>query len=101
MPNMPVIKTPNENPHREAIDQLVNRVLPIVRAMPFAVNRKEPWLGNAMVDKAVIATIETCFALAAQDKAAEDAAPENETETVPEELTHTSEPEEIVLPEDN
>jgi hypothetical protein len=56
------------NPHQEAIDKLVNRVLPLVRAMSFAQNRKEPWLGNATVDKAVIATIETCFAIADQDR---------------------------------
>lgn len=59
---------PMPNPHQESIDKLVNRVLPIVRSMSFAQNRKEPWLGNATVDKAVIATIETCFAIADQDR---------------------------------
>jgi hypothetical protein len=89
------------NPHQESIDKLANRVLPLVRAMAFAQNRKEPWLGNATVDKAVIATIETCFALADQDRllAAQQAAPveppvEEELpaeaqEQLPE-LTHTS-----------
>lgn len=56
------------NPHQEAIDALTARVLPRVKAMPFAVNRREPWLGNSAVDKAVIATIETIFALADEDR---------------------------------
>lgn len=61
------IKT--KNPHQEEIDKLATRILPRVRAMPFAINHREPWLGNAAVDKAVIATIETCFALADEDRA--------------------------------
>jgi hypothetical protein len=68
-------KTAPPNPHQASIDKLVNRVLPIVRALPFAINRKEPWLGNAAVDKAVIATITTCFAIADQDRAAAESAP--------------------------
>jgi hypothetical protein len=90
------------NPHQESIDKLAGRVLPIIRAMPFAQNRKEPWLGNATVDKAVIATITTCFALADQDRllaeqsaAAETVSEEAEPEALPApeqlpEVTNTS-----------
>lgn len=59
-----------KNPYQDAIDRLAVRILPRVRAMPFAVNSREPWLGNTTVDKAVIATIEACFAIADEDKAA-------------------------------
>ncbi len=58
------------NPHQAAIDNLTARVLPRVRAMPFAKNSREPWLGNATVDKSVLATIETIFAIADEDAAA-------------------------------
>jgi hypothetical protein len=63
------------NPHQDAINNLVNRVLPRVRAMPFAKNNREPWLGNATVDKAVLATIEIIFAIADEDAAAKTAEP--------------------------
>lgn len=97
---MAQIKAP-PNPHQESIDKLVNRVLPIVRAMPFAQNRKEPWLGNVTVDKAVVATIEACFTIADQDRAAAQSATEEpgaeesvaeepvEVQPIPE-LTHSS-----------
>ncbi len=55
------------NPHQAAIDNLAARVLPRVRALPFAKNNREPWLGNATVDKAVLATIEAIFAIADED----------------------------------
>jgi hypothetical protein len=66
-------KVPEVNPHQDAINRLAAQVLPRVRQMPFAKNSREPWLGNAAVDKAVIATIETIFALADETKAAADA----------------------------
>lgn len=71
------------NPHQEAINNLVARVLPRVRAMPFAKNTREPWLGNATVDKAVLATIEAIFAIADEDaaKAAEPPVIETTAET--------------------
>lgn len=62
-------KTPPPNPHQDAINNLAARVLPRVRAMPFAKNTREPWLGNTAVDKAVLATIETIFAIADEDAA--------------------------------
>ncbi len=68
------IKTPPPNPHQEAINNLASRVLPRVRALPFAKNTREPWLGNVTVDKAVLATIEAIFAIADED-AAKAAAP--------------------------
>lgn len=58
------------NPHQEAINNLLLRVLPRVRQLPFAKNEKHPWLGNATVDKAVLATITTIFMLADEDRAA-------------------------------
>lgn len=64
------------NPHQEAINNLVNRVLPRIREQPFARNQKEPWLGNTAVDKAVIATIETIFAIADEDRAVQVAVEE-------------------------
>lgn len=71
------------NPHQEAINNLVSRVLPRVRAMPFAKNNREPWLGNVTVDKAVLATVETIFAIADEDaaKASEPAIIETTGET--------------------
>jgi hypothetical protein len=85
------------NPHQEEIDKLAIRVLPIVRAMPFAMNRKEPWLGNAAVDKAVIATLEVCFALADQDRniiqpVAEALLEETTVEHIPEMVRVSDEP---------
>jgi hypothetical protein len=59
--------------HQEEIDKLVQRVLPRVRAMAFAKNPKHPWLGNPTVDKAVLATIETCFLLGEEDRIAREA----------------------------
>jgi hypothetical protein len=61
---------PPPHPHQEAINNLAARVLPRVKALPFAQNQKEPWLGNTAVDKAVLATIETIFNIADEDRAA-------------------------------
>lgn len=71
------IKPAPPNPHQEAINNLYARVLPRVRALPFAKNTREPWLGNATVDKSVLATIETIFAIADED--AKNAQPVIET----------------------
>jgi hypothetical protein len=61
-----VVRPPH--PHQDAINNLMVRVLPRVKALPFAQNQKEPWLGNTTVDKTVLATIETIFNLADEDR---------------------------------
>ena len=80
-----------KNPHQDEIDKLVSRILPRIRTMEFAINHREPWLGNTTVDKTVIATIEACFTLADEDrnKPQEVSLPELDE---PKSLDTTSEP---------
>ncbi len=73
------------HPHQAEIDRLAAQILPKVRVMPFAQNTREPWLGNATVDKTVIATLELCFDLADAERRAN--APALEEPVVVEEPT--------------